>query len=124
MALTTDQEVFFRRKLGTNTDLTDAETRYLRLGSEWLVVVEVLEERMATLVATPASFSIPGEYSQDTKENIRILERALADARAEAEAGEDIDENLVYIQAPFDDSPMFLDTESAAVRRHGRPDGR
>lgn len=124
MALTTEQQVFFRRKLGSNVDLADAETRLTRLSDEWLVVVEVLEERLSTLVATPASFSIPGDYSQDTRDNIRLVERALADARAEAEAGEDIDENLVYVQSPFDDSPVFLDTESAAVRRYGRPDGR
>lgn len=118
MALTDEQIAFFRRKLGTGTDLTDVETRLTRLeGSERAVVVEVLEERLATLIATPASFAVPGEYSQDTRDNIAVTQRSIADAKAELAAGEDVDDQLVYIQAPlYALRPETVDTEERRAR--------
>jgi hypothetical protein len=117
MALTEDDTVFFRVKLGSGTDLADAESRLDRLGDRRAVVLEVLEERLATLVATPASFSVAGEYSQDTKENIRQVERSITDARAELETGGDVDLGLVRIQAPAPyGNPRVYDTEESVVR--------
>lgn len=127
MALTDDQIAFYRRKLGAGVDLTDMESRLTRLeGNDRAVVLEVLEERLATLIATPASFAVPGEYSQDTRDNIAVTQRAVSDARAELDAGEDVDDNLVEIQSPlYAVRPNHrLDTEEASARGRSAGIGR
>lgn len=127
MALTTDQTAFFRRKLGTGVDLTDIETRLTRLeGDAFAVVVEVLEERLSTLISSPASFVVPGEYSQDTRDNIKATQAALYEARSDLLAGEDVDENMVFIQAPYYSSPVVrvVGTEEMSARGYATGRGR
>lgn len=118
MALTEDQTAFYRRKLGTGADLADIEVRLARLGDDQLVVLEVLEERLATLVSSPASFTVPGEYSQDTRENIKQLQVEVADARRAAESGDDSGIPIVTVQPPYYAVPRrtALDTEEFLVR--------
>lgn len=125
MALTDDQTAFFRRKLGKSVDLTDVELRLTRLGgNERAVVVEVLEERLNTLVSSPASFVVPGEYSQDTRENIKATQAALADAQAELVAGSDLDGSEVFVQEPYyRTSATYLDTEEMFARGYARRTG-
>lgn len=78
-ALTDDQTLYLRDHLGDAVDLADAQLRYDRLGELDAVVVEVLQRRIANLVATPAQFSVAGEYSQNTAENLKALQAKLAD---------------------------------------------
>lgn len=84
MALTEAQRAFYRTKIGTSFDDADIEARLARLGEDQLVVVEVLEERLADLTANPVSFAVPGEYSEDRSKNVELLEDALDDARGQA----------------------------------------
>ena len=47
--------------------------------SLWRVIQERLRIRLMTLASSPVSFSIPGDYSQNTAENIRLLNEKLAE---------------------------------------------
>lgn len=75
--LTADETAYLRAELGPTVDLTDAQTRYARLGEARLVVLEVLRERLAALTAGPAQYAISGVYSQDTSANIAALREQL-----------------------------------------------
>lgn len=97
MALTDVQTAFFRAKLGTRTDMTDVETRLTRLGDQFLVVVEVLEERLSTLTSGPLSFSVP-EYSENNSGNVDALRKALASAQQDAAAGEDVPDPMSTVR--------------------------
>lgn len=76
--LTTDQEQWLRRQVGTTIELTDLQTRYDRLGDLVEVAREVLEQRLADFSADPAQFDVTGTYSQNTGANIKALQDALA----------------------------------------------
>lgn len=80
--LTADQLRYLHDHLGASADEDDLQERYTRLGDLGLVVVEVLQRRLADLAATPAQFSVSGEYSQNTAENIKLLTSKLADFAA------------------------------------------
>lgn len=94
MAFTADQLAYLRTRLGTTVDedanpsvVENLEDRYARLGSVQLVVVEVLEERLADIanpLENPLNFNISGEYSQDGSANVAFLKQALSDAQQEA----------------------------------------
>lgn len=128
MALTADQIAYYGRKLGTPIDQTDIEARIARLSTDGLytgdidVVVEVIETRIATLANTPESFAIPGEYSQSTVGNMKLLQRQLADALAEQASGEDIEAGFVYVQPAWNVRPArtALDTEESVLRARCR----
>jgi len=77
-ALTDVQLGFLHDHLGTDADEDNLQERYDRLLDLNKVVVEVLERRLADLLSTPASFSVGGDYSQSTAENIRALTDKLA----------------------------------------------
>jgi hypothetical protein len=80
MALTDAQTAYLRSKLGTQFDAADLEARLVRLDGDLAkAALEVLDQRLADLVSKPASFSVPGEYSEDRSANIRAL-TATADA--------------------------------------------
>lgn len=81
MALTDSQTAFFDRKLGRGTWTTDdIEPRLVRNGYDLTATVrEVIEGRLAALRAQPATFAVPGEYSQSTAANIASYETILAD---------------------------------------------
>ena len=89
MALSVVQTAYYETRLGTldAADIVDIETRQARLGGdgyEPLVVVEILEIRLADLLKNPAQFSIPGDYSENRTANIEQLTAKLADAQGEA----------------------------------------
>lgn len=78
MALTLEQSAYFRSQLGTTIDEPDLESRLSRLGDEESVAREVLDQRLADLLAKPAQFAVPGEYSENRGENIKALQSKLA----------------------------------------------
>lgn len=124
MALTDDQRAYLDSKIGPGYDEADIEVRLVRLNTVAAVVREVLEIRLATLISQPSSFTVPGEYSQDTRENIKVLREALRDAKADEIAGSDVDENLVYIQSPYATRLRVPDTEENRARLGQRGSGR
>lgn len=121
MALNNDQEAYFQTRLGSAYDSYDAEQRLIRLGGdgyESAVVVEVLEQRLADLSLKPASFTVPGEYSEDRSKNIALIQQQITEARAEASADgtlENPDARIVEA-APFAVPTFTLDTEEFYVR--------
>lgn len=75
MALTAQQRAYFRSQLGTTLDEVDLEARLVRLEyDEAAAAREVLDQRLADLLTKPASFSVPGEYSESRAENIKALQ--------------------------------------------------
>lgn len=99
MALTDVQTAFFRAKLGSGVDLVDVETRLTRLADQFKVVLEILEERRSTLLSRPLSFSVP-DYTENNGQNIAGLDRMIALAQQDVQAGEDIPESGVRIVTP------------------------
>lgn len=93
-AFTDDDLAYLRARLGsivnedTNAAYVDElQDRYDRLGTVPLVVVEVLQQRLADIadpLTNPLNFNIVGEYSQDGSGNAAFLKQALADAMNEA----------------------------------------
>lgn len=78
MALTTAEVQYLRTKVGSAEDLAVLQSTYDRLLDLDAVAREILEIRLADLLADPASFSVSGEYSQDTRTNIENLQKTLA----------------------------------------------
>jgi hypothetical protein len=75
VGLTSDQLALVRAEIGSAAPPSDADLDviYARRGGLVGVVREVWNTRLTTLLAQPASFSIPGDYSQSTGENIRAI---------------------------------------------------
>lgn len=65
-------------QLGTNTDLTDLNARYTRLGTARAVALEVLNQRLADLRAQAATINLSGAVSVSFTENIKAYERQIA----------------------------------------------
>ncbi|MFE1949919.1 hypothetical protein ACFW9D_05555 [Streptomyces sp. NPDC059524] len=65
-------------QLGTTTNIPDLETRYTRLGTARAVALEVLRERLAALLAQPATINVSSVVSVGTAENIKAYERQIA----------------------------------------------
>ena len=78
-ALTSDQLVYLHDHVGAGADEADLQVRYDRTGDLDAVIVEVLRRRLADFAADPAQFSVSGEYSQNTSENIRLLQAKLGE---------------------------------------------
>jgi hypothetical protein len=76
--LTEAQLATLRRRVGNAPDDAGLQAVYDRTESLTETVREILEIRLANLLADPASYSIAGEYSQDTSANIKAIESALA----------------------------------------------
>lgn len=85
--LTDEQTAYLRAELGPDLDLTDAQTRYARLGDTRQVVLEMVRERLAAFQAGPAQFSVSGVYSQDVSANIAALREQLTRVASEAADG-------------------------------------
>jgi hypothetical protein len=79
MEMTSDQLALVRAEIGTAVPPSDADLQeiFARRGGLVGVVREVWKGRLTTLLATPASFTIPGEYGQSTGENIRAIREML-----------------------------------------------
>lgn len=84
MALTAEQTAYYESRLGKPLDVVDIEARYARLLSDAKVASEVLETRIATMLTKPLSFTIPGDYQEDRKDNVAHLKRMLELAQDEA----------------------------------------
>ncbi|WP_329474255.1 hypothetical protein OIE75_40800 (plasmid) [Streptomyces sp. NBC_01723] len=69
-------------QLGAATDVTDLENRYDRLGSARAVAIEVLNGRLADLLAQPTTLNVPGVVGLGYGENIKALERKIAALQA------------------------------------------
>lgn len=86
-ALTDDQLAYLHAELGGSADEADMQVRYTRLGSVVAVAEETIRERLADLLAKPASVTLTGVMSKDTSANIRALQpqalRLAAELRAE-----------------------------------------
>lgn len=76
--LTDEQLILLRRQVGGSPSDDDLQEAFDRLGDLAEVAREVLQIRLANLRAAPATFAVPGEYSQSTAENLRALEAQLA----------------------------------------------
>lgn len=73
MALTVAQVAYFKSQLGSTINEPDLEARLLRLGTQEQAAAEAIEQMIADLLAKPASFAVPGEYSEDRSANIKAL---------------------------------------------------
>ncbi|MEV6678608.1 hypothetical protein AB0N09_17365 [Streptomyces erythrochromogenes] len=71
-------------QLGPDTDPADLEQRYERLHSARAVAQEVLQERIAALLAEPLRVSINGIATIDQTSNVAALERRLAQVAGQA----------------------------------------
>ncbi len=65
-------------QLGPDTDPTDLQSRYLRLRSARAVALEILNERLAKLLAEPLKVSVNGVVTVDQTANVSALERRIA----------------------------------------------
>lgn len=77
-ALTEAQLVTVRRQVGNKPTDAVVQATYDRTGTLTETVREILEIRVANLRAAPTSFSVPGEYSQDTAGQIKAIDALLA----------------------------------------------
>ncbi|MGW3383359.1 hypothetical protein ACWDCO_24625 [Streptomyces albogriseolus] len=78
MALTASVQAWLLSQLGPDTPLADLETRYTRLGTARAVALEVLNERLSTLLQQPATVNVSGVVGVGFGENIKALERKIA----------------------------------------------
>ncbi|MFH8745757.1 hypothetical protein ACH4GK_00640 [Streptomyces rimosus] len=65
-------------QLGPDTDATELTARYERLHSARAVVLEVLHERRAALLAEPLKVTVNGVATIDTSANVTAPERTIA----------------------------------------------
>ncbi|MEU5428463.1 hypothetical protein ACH4UT_23455 [Streptomyces sp. NPDC020799] len=70
-------------QLGPDTDPAVLQTRYARLHSARAVALEVLNERLSTLLAEPLKVSVNGVVTVDQSGNVAALERRIASVAAE-----------------------------------------
>lgn len=65
-------------QLGTATDTALLDARYALLGSARAVALSILRQRLADLLAQPASVTVSGVVGVTYTENIKALERQIA----------------------------------------------
>ncbi|MCZ1019797.1 hypothetical protein [Streptomyces noursei] len=68
---------WLQTQLGDDLTTDDLTNRYQRLGTARAVVAEVLQERMARLIADPLKITVNGVASIDNSVNLAALERHL-----------------------------------------------
>ncbi|MFJ9799829.1 hypothetical protein [Streptomyces sp. NPDC101145] len=100
-------------QLGPATDLADLTARYTRLGTARAVALEVLSERHAALLAQPATVNVSSVVSISNAENIKALERKIAELRAGIPLAPD--------EPDPDGDGTALDTSVHLVRLTARP---
>ncbi|MEU6016974.1 hypothetical protein ABZ826_23865 [Streptomyces sp. NPDC047515] len=65
-------------ELGKDSDFTDLEVRYTRLGTARAVALEVVRERLAALRSQPSTVNVSSVVSVSYIENIKAYERQIA----------------------------------------------
>ncbi len=70
MPMTAVQLEEARRWIGADPDDTTLDDSFDRLGSVYQVVLELIMQRRADLIRSPAQFAVEGEYRQNTSKNI------------------------------------------------------
>lgn len=92
MALTADELIYIRSEIGTQEppDDLELEDSYERHGSVYAVIAEVFRQRIAELLAKPTQFTIPGDYSENTSENLKTLRDRLKVMESLTESEEEI----------------------------------
>ncbi len=86
MALTETDLAYLRSELGTEIDEGNLEDRHDRLGSVTAVALEVIRERLATVLANPTSFTIPGVYSETRNDaTVKALQDQVTRLKTEVE---------------------------------------
>lgn len=76
--LTEAQLAVLRRRVGNGLTVEELQAVYDRTENLTETAREILEIRLATMLADPASFNVAGEYSQDTSTNIKEIRSSLA----------------------------------------------
>lgn len=104
MALSEADRAYFRTQLGTTIDETDLLSRLGRLLTNDAVAVEVLQERLATLLAAPLAFTIPGEYQADNKTNVTELQKKINDLLS----GEGLGPSIVVIVPVESEDSVYI----------------
>ncbi|MET8182223.1 hypothetical protein [Streptomyces sp. NPDC005336] len=87
MTLTDAEYAYLRSELG-DAERAELDARYQRLGSLQAVAIEVLRERRAALVSDPLAVTIPGVATVNNADNVKAIERQIADPQ-ESEPAED-----------------------------------
>ena len=77
--MTDDELASVRIVVGDATPPLDYEIEEIfdRVGSVGATIHEVTSKRLADLLASPATFAVPGEYSQSNEANIRAYQKLL-----------------------------------------------
>lgn len=76
-------------QLGESTAVADLEARYARLGTARAVALEVLRGRLAALLQQPVTVNVSGVVGVGFGENIKALERQIANLEAGVPAAPD-----------------------------------
>lgn len=84
MALTAIELADVRTEVGDTSPPSDADLHLIhdRRRNVQDTILEVLVKRRADYIANPAQFVLPGEYGQNTAENIKALDRQIDRIRA------------------------------------------
>jgi hypothetical protein len=80
--LDTAVQAWLLAQLGETTSTTDLEARYARLGTARAVALEVLRGRLATFLQQPATVNVSSVVGVGFAENIKALERQIANLEA------------------------------------------
>jgi hypothetical protein len=78
MAITAEQLAEVRDWVGSTPDDGEVGDTFDALGSVRDTIRRILRRRRADLIANPAQFSVPGEYSQNTGDNLKYLDALIA----------------------------------------------
>lgn len=101
MPLDSDQLALVRDEVGSVEPPSDADLDdiYDRKGGLVGTVRVVWAQRLANFLADPATFSVSGEYSQSTRDNIEGIQKRLAELSGLADDSDEIPPAGVTIQA-------------------------
>ncbi|MET8442721.1 hypothetical protein ABZV28_17640 [Streptomyces sp. NPDC004981] len=86
MTLTDADQAYLTSELGA-ADRTDLETRYAHLGSLPAVVMEILRERKAALIAAPLTVTAQGVAMVSSTENVKVIKRQIVAMRDQGTQG-------------------------------------
>jgi len=87
------QRSWLLAQVGPDTESADLERRFFRLRSVRAVVLEVLGERRARLLADPLKVTVDGVVTMDLQENLRGIERQIEQVRQTPAPDEPSDES-------------------------------